>query len=129
MTFAQKKTAALACLAATNIARNNYAPLLYRLLWSLGLQIAPPHFNGFITNLFVSGTVFATAFGAIMTAQAVFLTHQIIPDMQGITLYFATVGPPAGLAFGLLMATYYAFGAHKHKLPKWRDLQTSTGWE
>jgi Family of unknown function (DUF6404) len=28
----------------------------------------------------------------------------------------------AGLTFGLCMAAYYSYGRHKHKLPRWNQL-------
>ena len=123
MTFVQKRDAALAMLAQAGIGRSNYAPPLLRLLWWLGVQAPPPHFNGFASNALMMGTSFAITFGTVVTVIAVFLTHQVAPDWQAVALYFATSALLSGPMFGLFMASYYAFGARRHNLPKWRDFQ------
>ena len=123
MTFVQKRDAALAVLTQAGIGRSNYAPPLLRLLWWLGIQAPPPHFNGFVSNALMMGTYFAAAFGSVMTLSAIFLMHQVAPGWLPAALYFATVALVTGPMFGLFMASYYAYGARRHNLPKWRDFQ------
>lgn len=122
MTFAQRKSAALAALAATAIWESNYAPPIYQLLWALGAKLPPPHFNGFVANMLITGVFFGTIFGAIMTAGAVFLVRGIAPTWPALAVWFAAIASSAGFLFGLAMAGYYALSARAHRLPRWRAL-------
>jgi membrane associated rhomboid family serine protease len=111
MTALQRRQAALALLARTGIWPSNYAPPLFHLLWRMGINVPPPHFIGSGYIVIVGGGFF----GALMTL----LTRPMMPMSLGGTLLQAAV---AGLAFGLFMAGYYAYGRSRHRLPRWHAL-------
>jgi len=113
-----KRTAALAHLAATGIWRSNYEPPLLRLLWSLNLDVPPPHFAPFWANAIVTGGIFGAGWTAIMWFAV--WSHQSMPFAAG-----ATIGTGAGALFGVTMAAYYEYGKRKHHLPAWNTLATS----
>jgi len=113
-----KRTAALAHLAATGIWRSNYEPPLLRLLWSLSLDVPPPHFAPFWANAIVTGGIFGAGCTAIMWFAV--WSHQSMPFAAG-----ATIGAGAGALFGVTMAAYYEYGKRKHRLPAWNTLATS----
>lgn len=110
-----KRLAALEILASTGIWRSNYAPPIYRLLWRLGVEAPPPHFAGFWRNVLTGGGFFGLAYGILMW----FLRW----SSQGLRVGNAVLwAVSTGLAFGLAMATYYAYGRRRHGLPRWSEL-------
>jgi len=114
MTFDEKRAAALALLATTGIWRSNYAPPLLRLLWKLGIDVPPPHFVGFTWNFIVSALFFGVAWGLVMWAVLWSRASMTLGTMVGTSAL-------AGMLFGLCMASYYRFGARRHKIPLWKD--------
>ncbi|GAB2852032.1 hypothetical protein GCM10027277_20470 [Pseudoduganella ginsengisoli] len=109
-----KRDAALAIMAKTGIMKSNYYPPILRLLWGMGVHLPLPHFASFGRVALVSGGFFGPAWGALMWFAI--WRHQMPPMVALI----ATAG--AGCAFGLSMATYYAYGRRKYKLPLWQEL-------
>ncbi len=101
--FDAKLKMALDRLCETRIWPSHYASPLYRLLWRLGVNLPPPHFNGFLANFAVSAAFFGIVWGLLMglTGGGWLLRESIL----------------AGGLFGLWMAIYYRFSARKHKLP------------
>ncbi|TXT34551.1 MAG: ybaA [Comamonadaceae bacterium] len=47
------------------------------------------------------------------------------PHLARFWSVFFVCGLFAGLSFGFLMATYYAIGRKKHRLPLWKDIRAS----
>ena len=116
MRFEQKLASALALLETTGIWRSNYAPPLCRFLWRVGGRVPPPHFVGFTTNFLFTGSFFGLTWGLLVWF-ALWSRSGMSP---GLAVGAAIV---AGLLFGLSMAGYYRYGAHKHRIPLWRDFQ------
>lgn len=112
MDFNTRLEVALAQTSAAGIWQNNYAPPIYRLLWFFGIEVPPPHFASFGFNLLLSGAWFGASWAAIMWL--LFWSHQGGPPVQAVA--FAIL---VGALFGLLMASYYAFGARRYRLPRW----------
>ena len=112
-----KRAAALDLLARTGIWRSNYEPPFLRLLWRFGINAPPPHFANFWCNAFIAGSYFAVAMGLFMWL--VFWWR--LGAVPFGPVLAAAAG--AGLLFGFAMASYYAYGRHKHKLPSWRELR------
>lgn len=110
--FEGKKERALAHLARTGIWQSNYAPPLFRMLWSVGVRVPPPHFIPFAAAALLMGSVFAIL-------------------LFGVAMVLGVAGPHAGLGtvavtdvlagtfFGLSMAAYYKFGRTRYGLPAW----------
>jgi hypothetical protein len=120
MNMNSKRDAALDLLAATGIWRNNYAPPLSRSLWSLGFNLPPPHFASFWGNFVLCGAFFGVAWGLVWWF---FETR-----FQSASLLAALLAACcAGFFFGLCMATYYAYGARKHRIPRWHEFQVGHG--
>ena len=115
MSINPKREAALKLLESTGMWRSNYAPPIMRLLWSLGLDLPPPHFGKFFTNTMLMGTFFALIWGTFMW---IFLwSHKGISPLSALL-----VAACAGLFFGLAMSAYYAYGKRKYQLPSWDKL-------
>lgn len=115
MTTHKKRTAALALLAQTGIWRSNYEPPLLRLLWRLGFDVPLPHMMSFWKNALSAGSYFGIAWGLIMWTQGTTGTGLLVGAVV------------AGLLFGIGMASYYAYGKRKYKLPSWQELDDLPG--
>lgn len=115
MTFQSRRDHALELLAGTGIWRSNYHPPYLRALWSMGVEVPPPHFVSFYRVVIYAGAWFGLPLGAMMWL--------LIPPevgVGGMTAIGTTV--VAGLVFALTMALYYAYGRKKHRLPEWESL-------
>jgi len=109
-----RRAAALNLLAATGMRRSNYAPPGVRLLWFLGVDAPPPHFASFPAAALVTGSVFGVMFGLAekLLRRFTFTSRAMsLPEIATIAL-----------TVGVVMASYYAYGRRKHRLPSWRDL-------
>ena len=114
-----KRKAALKLLSTTGIWKSNYSPPGVRLLWRLGFDCPPPHFARFWSVAPVCGVYFGSAMGLFMWVMAYFGR---IHSSQGVLVGAGF----AGLFFGLSMATYYALGRRKYRLPLWKDINGRT---
>ena len=120
MNATTRRTRALQILAATGMWQSSYEPPLLRLLWRLGFDIPPPHFSGFVSTAAFTGTLFGVFWGLLMWL--------LVWSANGMPLILvALLSAITGLLFGLAMASYYAYGRHKHKLPTWQELVTQPG--
>ena len=115
MTFKEERDLALDRLSATTIRPANYAPPIYRVMWWLGLPLAPPHVSGFVTNALVAAGYFSVLFGGVVTGTRVLL-GQTAANWHAAGQTWLIAGVPAGCVFGLGMATYYLWSARKHGL-------------
>ena len=119
MNATEKRVAALKLLAATDISRGSYEPTIFRLLWRLGINVPPPHFASFWRNALFAGSFFAVGWGLLMWL--------LLWSRQGMAFSAATAtAAGAGLFFGLAMASYYAYGKRKYRLPSWQELGVSS---
>jgi hypothetical protein len=115
MTYETQRSQALAILEKTGIWRSNYAPPYLRLLWSMGIKAAPPHFVPYPKTVLFAGFWFAVAWRGAM-----WLSLWSSEGMSAKSaLVTASVG---GIFFGFAMATYYAYGRRKYQLPDWQSL-------
>lgn len=115
MDTSEKREAARQLLSSTGIWKSNYAPAAVKFLWRLGFDCPPPHLARFWSVSLVCGLYFGTFMGLFAWAMASFHGENALP---AVPLVAAT----SGTFFGLTMATYYAYGRWKHKLPLWKDL-------
>jgi hypothetical protein len=121
MHFRAQLDRSLATLSARGLARRHAAPLLFRLLWTCGVRVRPPHFLGFAQIATVYGSWFACAWGLFMWV--------LVWSPQGLDwLAVLLRAGGAGAAFGLTMAWFYTRERREFKLPAWesfgRDEQT-----
>lgn len=115
MTPNKQRDAALALLAQTGIWPSNYAPPIFHVLWRMTINVPPPHFIGFASVMISMGTFF----GGVM---ALFMWPTLWTQM-GLSFSAALIHAAlTGLAFGLAMASYYAYGRRRHQLPSWHAL-------
>lgn len=115
MSFELKRSQALDALCKTGIWRSNYEPPIIRLLWRLGFKVPPPHFAPFLAVVLFMGIFFGVCWGGVMWFA--------LWSHSGISVMLAVKSSGfAGLAFGILMALYYAYGRVKYKLPSWSSL-------
>lgn len=110
----QKIDAYRAWMLTQQVRPGTSTPPLWRLLWKLGVPLAPPHFLGFFPLLLVCGTFFGPIWG--LTMYLLVWRNQGMPlqNVFGATLL-------AGLLFGLAMAWVYRRKARQLKLPSWQD--------
>ncbi|OYO31385.1 DUF6404 family protein [Janthinobacterium sp. PC23-8] len=118
MNFEQRKTRAMELLQATGMMRSHYAPPLIRLLWKAGVQIAPPHFQSFLSTALLTGGWFGLFMGVFL---GVFGWFQGAAPLQAALIAMAAACV-AGLLFGLALASFYAHDRRKHQLPDWSTL-------
>jgi hypothetical protein len=121
MHFRAQLDRSLAMLSARGLARRHAAPLLFRLLWTCGVRVRPPHFLGFAQVAIVYGGWFTCAWGLLMWG--------LVWSAQGLDLPAVLVrATGAGAMFGLTMAWFYRRERREFKLPAWesfgRDEQT-----
>jgi hypothetical protein len=115
MHFRLRLDRSLALLSTRGVARRHAAPLLFRLLWRLGLRVRPPHFLGFASIAIVYGGWFACVWGAFM--------WMLVWSQQGIGgAGVALRAGSAGACFGLVMAWFYVRERREFGLPAWESL-------
>ncbi|HSX65549.1 MAG TPA: DUF6404 family protein [Pseudoxanthomonas sp.] len=105
---------ALVLLETKGLGKNNYAPPLFRLLWKFGVKAPPPHMAGFAFNGLLMGTFFGVFWALLMWL--------LLWDRQGTPMALGAVAALfAGTLFGLTMAWYTRYSAHKRGIPRWQD--------
>jgi hypothetical protein len=118
MNISPKQVAALELLAQTGMRRSNYEPPMLRLLWRLGIDMPPPHFAGVVRNLIFFGVPpgIGAGLGNVIA--------NVILNKSGAVLFTACF---TSLFCGLIAASYYAYGARKHCIPRWKTFSGSYG--
>ena len=115
MQYNRQRRSALNILATTRIWRSSYEPPLARLLWRLGANVPPPHFGSFVGTALSYGAFFGAGLGIVMWPY--FWSVEGAPWTA-----VALLAVLAGGLFGLAMASYYAYGRRKYRLPSWASL-------
>jgi hypothetical protein len=112
MHFRLQLDRSLALLSGRGVARRHAAPLLFRLLWRLGLRVRPPHFLGFASVAVVYGTSFTVVWGVFMWT--------LVWSQQGRSIVdVALRAVAAGACFGLMIAWLYARERREFAVPDW----------
>jgi membrane associated rhomboid family serine protease len=115
MHFRVQLDRSLAVLSARGLSRHHAEPLLFRMLWKLGVNVRPPHFLGFASVAVVYGIWFACVWGGFM--------WMLVWSQQGIGIAgVALRAAAAGACVGLLMAWLYARERRECALPAWEAL-------
>jgi hypothetical protein len=115
MHFRVQLDRSLAVLSARGLSRHHAEPLLFRMLWKLGVRVRPPHFLGFAHIAIAYGIWFAGVWGVFMWL--------LVWSQQGIGVAgVALRAVGAGACVGLLMAWFYARERREFGLPAWESL-------
>lgn len=115
MDFEARKQKTLAIMASRKMWKSNYAPLLIRLLWQLGIKIPPLPFAPLWQVLGVMTGSFSVGYGLWM--------YWMVWRAQGMPHLFACkISLIAGVLFGLTMALFHLWRRKVNKLPDWKDL-------
>jgi hypothetical protein len=99
-------------LVKQGVRSNTAAPPLFRLMWSLGINMRPPLNQSFLINTLFNGFFFGMFWGLLMWF------------IQWRTWHFSVISAIiysslAGLLFGAIMALYYLWKRHRVKVPTW----------
>jgi hypothetical protein len=114
MTHRQKVEHLISDLRKQGVSPSTVAPPFFRLLWTLGLDVPPPFFLGFLTLTLLMGAFFGTLWGVFMWLLLWQAWH--VPLEVVIMTSAGT-----GLFFGLSMAGYYRWKAARLRLPPWES--------
>jgi hypothetical protein len=117
MNTSPKRIAALILLDEARVCRSSAAPAVFKIFWAFGLDVPTPHFISFTRVAAIAGFSFGVLWGLSMFAFSLPRNHTD-PGPLLITAAFAC------LLFGISMATYYAHGRRKHKLPRWSSFSS-----
>lgn len=112
--FKRRLQRALVMLDGKGLPRGTSAPLLYRLLWKLGLRVPPPPMAGFAATAVLTGAFFGPVWGLTM-----WLMIWRRTQMTGGWIAFAM--GVAGVLFGLSMGLLGRWSARRRGIPLWRD--------
>ena len=115
MTHREKVDLLMSDLRAKGVSEYTTAPLIFRCLWSLGIQVPPPFFIRFFPLAFFGGLAFAIPMSVFFWF---FLRFLRMPLTYWDMLPTCAVG---GLFFGLAMAAFFRWKFRKLKLPAWEN--------
>lgn len=115
MCFERKKERTLAIMESKKMWRSNYAPLMLRGLWTLGLRIPPLPFASFWQITFILGFGFALVWGLVMwlftwKGMGIQPSWAILRSFSG------------GILFGVMMAAFHRWRKKANNLPDWKNL-------
>jgi ABC-type branched-subunit amino acid transport system permease subunit len=112
MTHDEKVAHLLQDLGQKGVGRYTIAPLLYRLLWRLGIKVRPPLFASFWSLVVITGL----GYGLLLFV----LMWPFVRQTEPVSAVVGTAALAAVL-FGLFMAVYYRARAQKLGLQRWED--------
>lgn len=113
MTHTRKIEAYKALMAEKGIGEATAAPPLWNWLWSMGMELPPPLYMGFLPLALLGGTFFGIVFGAFAWAMGSRGARSMSFDEAGL------VALASGAAFGLAVAWFTRRLARKHGLGSW----------
>ncbi len=96
------------------IKKSTFAPIGYRMMWSLGIKITPPLFTSFISNFLFTGIQFGFFWGILMY----FFQWRNL-ERSFLSMFVTSLA--AGILFGLFISFYYRYLRKKYNLPEWDD--------
>lgn len=109
-------------MEALGVSRDEHSPKLWRLLWRLGIPLAPPIRATFVSNFAVCASIFAVGFAILFVVRETETAKALLPypGIAGVVLAIA------GLVFGLAMASYWRSRRIKYGLPLWHAPELSS---
>jgi hypothetical protein len=111
MTQLEKVRFAVEDLVARGVRKPTASPLLYRLLWHIGVATPPPLFQSFLGAFVLQGCSFGLLLGAVLACA----DRRLAPNDATL------LGIGGGTTFGVLMGLHYWWYARRLGLPKWDD--------
>jgi hypothetical protein len=117
MTFKSKLRCALAIFESGNAKSNAYQPLLYRLIWTIGVEKIPPHFSSFSENWVFFGFVVCFLWSNFMLV----VCRLLGASWSNSLVLVIPVGIAVGVAAGYKMAQHFQNEAEQYKIPLWKD--------
>ena len=107
-------------MAAKGIATSTAAPPLWELMWSLGINLPPPLYMGFIQLFLFAGSFFGVVFGAGVSVVRYMESRPMsLQEAGGVALI-------TGIGFGLAIAWFTRRLARKHGLGTWAAFDASS---
>jgi hypothetical protein len=122
MTHREKVEHFIRDMQGRGVGPSTSAPPLFRLLWGLGLEVAPPLFWGFWPAFLVTGLPFAVGWGSGMWCCLGFPSGNMLALHAVVSLF-------TGLAFGACMAAFVRWTARRYNLPPWDRYPAAPGSE
>lgn len=113
--YERRLEAATRELEMAGIGKSRAFPLWVRFCKAIGLNMRPPHYDGFIRSALSNGAAFAVFWGIGMYFLRWSDHGPLVKDMLGVSL-------GAGILFGLCLAGFYKIDRRKHALSDWRSL-------
>ena len=111
--FLARRDIALRLMSAKGLRHTSYAPMIHRILWYCSVPIRPPHFASFLGNFLLMGGCFGWFFFLCL----------LIWSRHDLPASATLLSVAAGVLFGVATAGYFAYGARKHELPNWSELE------
>ncbi len=118
MTFTEKNDFALKELQSSQIWTNDYKPVLFRLLWWLGVKIAPPHYRSFLANFLLFSVLLGSVFGLLNAP-----VSWMMSDFGPLAQRAGNIG--FGFLLALLNALYYRTNAARAGLTPWNEIRSA----
>jgi len=110
----KKLETALKLLKEQNVKKRQAFPGVHRLLWKVGVNVPPPHFNSFVGNS-LFGSIFMFVFMGLWMNLFVWLkSGRLFSE-----LFFTFLG---AIIFGIFSALLIERKKAVLDLPKWEDL-------
>jgi hypothetical protein len=107
-------------MAAKGIAMSTAAPPLWKLMWSLGINLPPPLYMGFIPLFLFAGSFFGIVFGAgVWVVRYMDSRPMSLHEVGGVAII-------TGIAFGFAIAWFTRRLARKHGLGAWSAFSASS---
>lgn len=100
-------------MAARGVGEATAFPPAWQMLWSMGVELPPPPFMGFVPLALIAGGLFGPLFAFAVWLLGNRGVREMAPNEA---LWVALV---TGAAFGLAMAAYYRHLSRKHRLGSW----------
>jgi hypothetical protein len=119
MAYPPKIERALEVLAATGMGRSTYAPLFYRLFWTLGVPIRPPHFQTSLGSFLLMASSYGLGFTAVSW---LFYDRAVTATNLASTAI-------AAASFGLIMTACKQWRVRKHNLPPWSEIDVASRFD
>ncbi len=103
-------------MASRKMWKSNYAPLLIRLLWRLGINIPPAAVCSALAGFCRNDRLF------LPWIWAVDVLDGVAGPGDASLLFACEISLIAGVLFGLTMALFHLWRRKVNKLPDWKDL-------
>ena len=136
MTHRERVDHFVAEMRKRGVGSSTSAPPFYRLLWFLGVEVPPPHFQKSGSMALLTGSLFGVLFGGLMyywslwQSMLIMEVGPLLGDQRPAasrwqSMVIISIGVAcitallSGALFGVLLSAYYKWSAKRLKLPPW----------